>query len=422
MPPLWLYTHVQNLYGSRCQYCKYRLVGICGWTQSSEFAKQTEWIFGDGRYPLGSARVKTEFSLVAIFLIAAGLPVVAQERVPQQTRVIVDDDGTVHVPAEAVPVSSYLSAEAKAYVTQHLKDMQDPQLVAQDNGVPRFLKAYLERQRALYPVDRSETKIAGVHAYVYTPKEGISGVNRNRVLIDLHGGGFSGCWPACAELESMPVAALGKIRVISLDYREGPEYKFPAASEDVAAVYKVLLKDHEPQDIGIYGCSAGGMLTAMSVAWFQKHDLPNPGAIGIFCAGAGSPTAAGFGGDAAYTAGPLGEARVMPAGPPSPRSNEGPRGLAYLAGTSPTDPLVAPISSPEVLAKFPPTLIITATRGFELSAAVYTHTQLVKSGVDAELHVWEGLFHGFFYNPDVPESRDAFDVMVKFFDRHLGKE
>jgi epsilon-lactone hydrolase len=357
--------------------------------------------------------------LVSIFLIVGRHSIVAQERVPQQTQVVVDDDGTVHVPAEAVPLSSYLSPEAKAYVRQHLKDMQNPQLVAQDNGVPRFLKGYLERQRTLYPVDRSDTEIAGVHAYVYTPKAGISDVNRNRVLIDLHGGGFSGCWPACAELESMPVAALGKIRVMSLDYRESPEYKFPAASEDVAAVYKELLKDHKAQDIGIYGCSAGGMLTAMSVAWFQSHDLPRPGAIGIFCAGAGSPVAAGFGGDAAYTAGPLGEARVMA---PSARSSKGPRGLAYLADTSPTDPLVAPISSPEVLAKFPPTLIITATRGFELSAAIYTHTQLVKLGVDAELHVWEGLFHGFFYNPDVPESRDAFNVMVKFFDRHLGNE
>jgi len=247
-------------------------------------------------------------------------------------------------------------------------------------------------------------------------------VNQSRVLVNLHGGGFSGCWPACAELESIPIAALGKIRVISLDYREGPQYKFPAASEDVAAVYRELLKDHTPQNVGIYGCSAGGMLTAMSVAWFAKHNLPRPAAVGIFCAGAGSPTGAGFGGDAAYTAGPFGEARA-PAPPqqPNTRGNQRSGGLGYLAGTDPKDPLVAPINSPEILAKFPPTLIITATRGFEMSGAIYTHTQLVKQGVDAELHVWDGLFHGFFYNPDVPESRDCYDIIVKFFDRHLGK-
>jgi monoterpene epsilon-lactone hydrolase len=358
------------------------------------------------------------FALLAAALILAPKPARAQD-----SRVVVDDDGTVHIPEQAVPMSSYLSPEAKAYVTQHLKDMQHPETVAQDNGVPRFLKGYIERQKILYSVDREDTKIGGVHAYVYTPKAGIADASRTRVLINLHGGGFSGCWPGCAELESIPIAALGRIRVISLDYREGPNYKFPAASEDVAAVYKEMLKNHAPESIGIYGCSAGGMLTAMSVAWFQKHNLPRPGAVGIFCAGAGSPSGVGFGGDAAYTAGPLGEARTMaPAPPNSSRPNGTPAGLGYLTGTDPKDPLVAPINSPELLAKFPPTLIITATRGFEMSGALYTHTQLVKMGVDAELHVWDGLFHGFFYNPDVPESRDCYDVIVKFFDRHLSNK
>jgi monoterpene epsilon-lactone hydrolase len=339
----------------------------------------------------------------------------------QNSKVVVDDDGTVHVPEQAVPISSYLSPEARAYVTQHLKDVQNPEAVAQDNGVPRFMKGYLERQKSLYPVDREDTKIAGVHVYGYTPKAGVAEANRTRVLINLHGGGFSGCWPGCAELESIPIAALGRIRVVSVDYREGPGYKFPAASEDVAAVYKEILKNHAPESVGIYGCSAGGMLTAMSVAWFQKHDLPRPGAVGIFCAGAGAPSGVGFGGDANYTAGPLGEARILAQAPPrSGRPEAAPAGLGYLSGTDPKDPLVAPINSPEILAKFPPTLIITATRDFALSGALYTHTQLVKMGVDAELHVWEGLFHGFFYNPDVPESRDCYDVIVRFFDRHLS--
>ena len=343
----------------------------------------------------------------------------AQERGARRSSdVVVDDDGTVHVPAMEVPLSSFLSPEAKAYVTQHLKDMQNPEAVAQVDGVPRFMRGYIARQNALYAVDREDTQIAGVHAYVYTPKGGVA--TTRRVLINLHGGGFSGCWPACAELESIPIAALARIRVISLDYRQGPKYKFPAASEDVAAVYAKLLIDYAPENIGIFGCSAGGMLTAMSAAWFQKHNLPRPGAIGIFCAGAGSPTGAGFGGDADYVTAAIGEGR----GAPPPRRAGGRSagsGLGYLAGTDPQDPLVAPINSPDTLGKFPPTLVIAAARGFELSGALYTHNQLVKRGVDAELHVWDGLFHGFFYNPDVPESRDCYDIIVKFFNRHLGR-
>lgn len=326
-------------------------------------------------------------------------------------KVVIQSDGTVDVPARSVPLSTLLSPKAKAYMTEHLKDMQDPELLKSDNGVPRFMKHYLKRDEEQFALNRSDEKIGGVHVYVYAPKAGIAPENRNRVLINLHGGGFSGCWPGCAELESMPISALMRIKVVTVDYREGPEYKFPAASEDVAKVYTQLLKSYKPGNIGIYGCSAGGMLTAMSLAWFQAHDLPRPGADGIFCASAGA-----FGGDAAYIAFPLGEAR-MPAG-----RHRGQTPLGYLAGANTKDPLVQPSNSSAVLAKFPPTLLISATRDFALSGAINTDILLTKAGVDSELHVWDGLFHGFFYNADVPESREAFSIIQKFFDHHLGKD
>lgn len=334
-----------------------------------------------------------------------------QARVPQ---VQVDPDGTVHLPAQAVPVSSFMSPEGQAYLVEHLLAVRQPQ--TEIDGIPSLLVPYLERQWEIFAVDREDTELAGVHAYVYTPRAGIARENRDRVLIDLHGGGFSGCWPACAELESMPIAALGRIRVISLDYRQGPEHRHPAASEDVAAVYRSLLEEYRPGNIGLYGCSAGGMLAAMSVAWFREHELPRPGAIGILCAGAAAGGTA-FGGDANYTAMPLGEGR---AATPPPANAAPASSLGYFAGTDADDPLVNPASSSEVLGAFPPTLIITGTRAFELSNAVHTHAQLVKLGVDARLHVWEGMFHGFFYNPDVPESREAFDVIVDFFAAQLG--
>lgn len=329
---------------------------------------------------------------------------------PQQ-KVVIQSDGTVEVPAHSVPLSTFLSPEAKSYMTEHLKDMQDPELLKSDNGVPRFMEHYLARDEEQFPLNRNDEKIAGVHVYIYVPKSGIAPENRNRVLINLHGGGFSGCWPGCAELEAMPISALMRIKVITVDYREGPEYKFPAASEDVAKVYAELLKTYKPGNIGIYGCSAGGMLTAMSLAWFQLHGLPTPGADGIFCASAGA-----FGGDANYIAFPLGEARM----PAARRSGQTP--LGYFAGASMKDPLVQPSNSPEVLAKFPPTLLISATRDFALSGAIDTDILLTKAGVDSELHVWDGLFHGFFYDADVPESKQAFRIIENFFDRHLGKQ
>jgi acetyl esterase/lipase len=362
-------------------------------------------------------RRSTSLRLVVIGALGLLLRMTALPQPAAPPRVLVEADGTVHMPPQVVPVSGFLTPEGKAYLADHLRNLQRPELLVQEDGVPPLLAGFIARQRELFPIDREELAIGGVRAYVYTPRNAIAPENRDRVLIELHGGGFRECWPACAELESMPIAALGRIKVVSLDYRQGPQHRHPAASEDVAAAYRELLKTYRPEDIGIYGCSAGGMLTAMSVAWFQRHGLPRPGAIGILCAGAASVDGAAFGGDASYTTLPLGEGRVLP-----PGAGGNPVPMEYFVSTEPDDPLVAPASSPEVLARFPPTLIVTGTRSFELSNAVYTHAQLVKLGVAADLHVWEGMFHGFFYNPDVPESRECYDVIVRFFAEHLGKK
>lgn len=358
-------------------------------------------------------------SLGAIAIAAGGAtPSLANDQ--DKPEVVVDDDGTVHIPPMSVPVSSFLSDEGKAYLAYHLKSMQDPRSKQLPEGdLPFFMIPYMESAKAQFALDRKEIEIAGVKGLSYVPAEGIKPGNENKILLNLHGGGFAGCYPGCAELESMPIASIGGIKVITIDYRQGPDHQFPAASEDVATVYRELLKDYKPENIGIYGCSAGGMLVGMSLAWFDKEGLPMPGGAGVFCAGLTIENGPGFGGDASFITAPIGEAN-LPAEPPPPLGKGLPP-IHYLKDVSTSDPLAAPANSPELLAKFPPTLIITGTRAFELSSAVYSHGQLVKAGAETELHVWDGLFHGFFMNPAVPESREAFNVIVKFFEEHLGK-
>ena len=336
-------------------------------------------------------------------------------RIDALARLPIDADGTVHLPTMAVPVSQYLSPEGRAWVAEHLRQNQTPELQQRIDGNPVFLEPYLARMRELFPAKMADTTIGGVHVYDYTPADGIPEHNRNRVLIELHAGAFHEGWPSTAELQSLPIACLGRIRVVAVNYRKAPEHGFPAASEDVAAVYKELLKTYPAENIGIFGYSAGGQLVAMSVAWFQAHRLPRPGALGIYSAGACSNGP----GDAAYMAAPLGES--MPPPPPmAPGIPPHGRPDGYFGNADRNDPLVEPVWSDEVMAEFPPTQVITGTRHFDLSAAVFTHTRLVKLGVEADLHVWEGLFHVFFVNPDVPESRDAYAVTIRFFDRHLG--
>jgi epsilon-lactone hydrolase len=331
-------------------------------------------------------------------------------------------DATVHVSAFDLPLSDLLSPESRAVLKRQAGEMKalreqcryfaDGPRSASRRILDyrrcyddRYFRPLLERQMSRYKVAiRSET-IAGIPTEVITPLAGIPSANRNRVLINLHGGGFimGGGWGARAE--SIPIAAQGRFKVIAVDYRMAPEHRFPAASEDVAAVYRTLLKDHRPQDIGIYGCSAGGLLTAEVVAWLQKEQLASPGAVGMFGAGA-------------YWSAANDSFRLFLAS--DMLDLKSPQPPSYLVEADRASPLAIPGPFPEVMAKFPPSLFISATRDPSLSTAVATHAQLLKLGVAAELYVGEGLGHCFFTEPDLPESRDAYEVIVRFFDRHLG--
>jgi acetyl esterase/lipase len=268
---------------------------------------------------------------------------------------------------------------------------------------------WLDRLLVEFPVTTETVTLGGVAVDVVVPSGGVRPRNEGRVLINLHGGGYGLGGRKTRLQESVSIAGHGGFKVVSVDYRMAPEHLFPAASDDVAAVYRALLEDYRPGDIGIYGCSAGGVLTHQAVAWFGAHDIPRPAAIASVNAG-GLPW---LWGDSRRTAAYLAGREFVDGG-----------GIPYLAESDLRGPLVSPAFHPDVLRDFPPTLIISGTRDNLLSTAVYSHAQLVKAGVVADLHVWEtavhcSISHGV-VDPTVPETREAWDVMVRFFDRHLA--
>jgi acetyl esterase/lipase len=325
------------------------------------------------------------------------------------------DDGTVYAPAFELPPSELSSPEARAAQAMRARvpggaPPADLDIAVVREGLEAMLAPQVARMREVHPVDIAELSIGGVTTHVVTPQGRPH--DEERVLINLHGGAFSMCADACALLESIPVAALGGYKVITVDYRMAPEAIHPAGVQDLEIVYRELLKRYDPKRIGIYGCSAGGALTAQAAAWLPARGLPQPGAIGIFGAGAVRFAT----GDSAHVTAYIDGS--FPA-PPKPGEASADITHGYFAGSDMGDPIISPALHPEVLAQFPPTLIITGTRAMDLSPAVYTNSQLLKAGVRSTLIVGEAMGHCYIYQPDLPEAREAQQAIVNFFRESL---
>lgn len=341
----------------------------------------------------------------ALILVGAATGALAQQ-------VDVSPTGVTSIPAMDVPSSSLYSDEGNASRVEHILTERSLKGKSISDLNAALFGPRLERSKVAYGVTITPSVIGGVKVLVYTPKGGVKSADRDRVLINLHGGGFVGCFVECGGLESIPAAALTGFKVISVDYRLAQVAPFPAATQDVAAVYREVLKTVPARKIGVFGCSAGGLLTAQSLAWFQHHGMPRPGAAGIFCAG-GDP---GMAGDSRITGMLLGDGERPPEARPATNT---PPTSGYLRGVSLTDFDAYPAKDRNTLAGFPPTLVITGTRDFAMSSAVNLHSRLVASGVAADLHVWEGGRHAFFYDVRVPEAREAYEVIRTFFRSRL---
>jgi len=326
---------------------------------------------------------------------------VAQQRTDSST---IAPDGTATV-TRVVPVPKTVSAEAQAMLGRVASDANVPQTLEQRRtGTDKWQAGAGEVSKRLYPANVTEATIAGVPVRVVTP---LSGEKRGRVLINLHGGGFNS--DSGSLTETIPMANLTGTKVIAVLYRLAPEHPYPAGLDDAIAVYKEVLKTYKPKNIGIYGTSAGAILTAEVTAKIKQLGLPMPGATGVF-SGMGDFARAGDS-TAMYALNGLSGYLAPP--------KAGPTNNEYVGSTDPKDPILSPVYGD--LTGFPPTLFITSGRDLLLSGTTILHRAYLRAGVDARLVVFEALPHAFWNNPELPESKEADGLMAKFFDTHLGK-
>jgi monoterpene epsilon-lactone hydrolase len=367
---------------------------------------------------------------------------------PTKDTSVIDANGTARI-TRVVPLPSVLSDEAKASWSRSVSDAAKPQtLAARRAGTDAWQTGAGKKSAAVYPVKITEgEKIAGVPVRIVDPVRGLnigpvagagkSGlcdpttysvlrhkgqavdqmcpadqqpIHTDRVLLCLHGGGFNS--DSGSYTESIPIANLTRTRVVSVLYRLAPEHPYPAALDDAVAVYKELLKKYKPANIAIYGTSAGAILTGEVAVRLQQLKLPEPGALGIF-SGFGDYTAVG---DSAAFFALNGLSGHLD--PPALNPDHKTIDPEYTGSVDPHSDVLSPNYAD--LRGLPPTLFVTSTRDVLLSGTSDMDRAWMRDGVPTQMIVFDGLPHAFWNDVSLPESREAYAVMARFFNEHLG--
>ena len=317
-----------------------------------------------------------------------------------------DPDGTAHI-TRVVPMPSTISPEAQKWLASLAHSTPGPgNLAERRKRTDEWRVKQSAEARRLFTVNVESTTTAGVPTDILTPLE-TPASNRDLVLINLHGGGFNS--DSGSQIEGVPIANLAKIKVVSVYYRLAPENPFPAAVDDVVAVYKDLLKTYKPHNVGIFGTSAGAILTGEVAVRLKQLNLPLPAALGLFS------TLADYSRPADSQQ--LFTLNGFP-GALEPQDPNRPIGEEYAGNTDRKDPVLSPIFAD--LKGMPPTLLVSSTRDLLLSDTALFHRALLRAGVDAQLVVFEALPHAFWYHFQLPETTEALNIMSKFFNEKVG--
>jgi epsilon-lactone hydrolase len=352
-------------------------------------------------------RLRTLPCLVSVAL-AFRLSMVAQSSpAPQKDSATFDADGTAHI-TRVVPMPTTITPEAQQWLASLTQQKSGPETLAERRAhTDAWRKFGSGEARKYYPANVEETTTAGVRTDIITPPE-MPEANRSRVLINLHGGGFNS--DSGSLIEGIPIANLTKTKVVSVYYRLAPENPFPAAVDDVVAVYKELLKSYKPHSIGIFGTSAGAILTAEVTVRLKQLGLPLPAALGIF-SGLADFSRVGDSRQIFTLNGLPGE--MQPVDPNHLPDDQ------YVGKTDRRDPVLSPLFAD--LHGMPPSLLVTSTRDILLSDTTVFHRALLHAGNDSQLVVFEALPHAFWYHFTFPETKEALDLMAKFFDERVGR-
>ncbi|MEQ9109615.1 MAG: alpha/beta hydrolase [Rhodospirillaceae bacterium] len=236
----------------------------------------------------------------------------------------------------------------------------------------------------------------------------VAGADEDRVVLLLHGGGFSaGSLTSHQRLAADLSLACGA-RVLMADYRLAPEHPFPEGLNDCVTVYRWLLKEgFKPGRIVIAGDSAGGGLAISTALRLKDRGIDQPAAlvtlspwVNLSCDGETYESKAKD--DPIATQESLLRAAKD-----------------YLDGQDPRDTMISPIYAD--LRGLPPLLIQVGSREVLLDDSRKLAVRARADDVTVTLEEWPGMFHVWHMMADwVTDGRRAIGGIGTFVRRHMG--
>jgi acetyl esterase/lipase len=233
------------------------------------------------------------------------------------------------------------------------------------------------------------------------------GADEQRVLLYLHGGGYSvGSIESHRKLAGHLSRAAG-VRGLIIDYRLAPEHPFPAGLDDAVTAFSWLLRQGlGATHIALGGDSAGGGLALATALALRERGLPAPAGLALL-----SPWT-----DLAST----GESLTTNTGKDLilGRGDEEDPGIGWYAGEHDVkNPLISPLYAD--FSDFPPFTVHVGGDELLLDDSTRLAERALAAGCDATIQVWPEMQHVFqIAAGNVPES----DASVSALGAWLAKQ
>ncbi len=234
------------------------------------------------------------------------------------------------------------------------------------------------------------------------------GARDDRVILHFHGGGYViGHPPGYRNYNARMSEATGA-RMLAVDYRLAPEHPFPAAIDDALMAYEwVLAEGFAPEQVGLFGESAGGGVVMGTLLAAKAKGVPLPAA--------------------AVPVSPWVDLTLSGASHVRNRDTEvimapgllQPWADLYLNGEDAKTPTASAVYGD--LSGLPPVYILVGSGEILLDDARTLFMKLTDAGVETRIEVAKDMPHVWpVFAYQLPESRAAIRRMAAFFAENMS--